>query len=148
MSLELYIPNSRREELLYNQLFSGDQFGFGFVGIPYQRGAGIGSIFSGLFKAISPLAKSAAKSIGKATARTALGVASDVLQGQDPVQSLQTRGIEEATQLLHKADRRINKPKRRRQRGRGLGLLPLGTTRKTIKGLRKGRKKGKVDIFA
>src|SRR6266851_3960071 len=89
-----------------------NQAGFGhihpgistFKGPIYQRGNGIGSIFSSLFRAITPLFQSdSVKKIGKALLTTGLNVGSDVLEGKRVGQSLKRRFGETGSNLLEDA---------------------------------------------
>ena len=59
------------------------QAGGGFVGIPYQRGGGLGSIFRSIFRAILPIAKSAGRVVGKQALRTGSELASDLIAGKN-----------------------------------------------------------------
>lgn len=118
------------------------QTGFGFVGQPYQRGSGLGSVFSGLFRAVAPLAKSALKTVGKTAAKAGLEIASDALQGRDLSESVQYRTKKAAGELLEAGKRKLSysptpaKRRRRRQRqqGDGLGFRNEVRLLKSIKG--------------
>jgi len=68
------------------------QHGSGFVGLPYQRGAGLGSLFRGLFRAILPVAKSGGKSVGRQALQTGTEIASDVLAGKSLKDAAEERG--------------------------------------------------------
>ena len=104
----------------------------GFRGQRYQRGAGLGSIFSGLFRSLFPILKTVGKTVGKQALRTGAQVASDVLAGEEIKQALENRGKEAGKNLLQKGIRHLDKV----QQGKGLGVRPK---RKSIKG-RKSRK--------
>lgn len=56
-----------------------------YVGVPYQRGQGIGSFFKGLFRAIWPTVKKVAPHVGKELLRTGSEVISDVVRRDEPV---------------------------------------------------------------
>lgn len=162
----LYLPASDKFWLDY---YSGQarQIGYGFVGLPYQRGAGLGSLFAGLFRAILPLAKSAAKSVGREALATGADMASDILQGESIKRTVKRRGRKAASQLLKKASKKIaqtggkrrkrrsvktirrKKPKTKRQKGRGLGKRPIGRNATSGKRVVKRRKiaSKKVDTF-
>ena len=101
----------------------------GFRGARFQRGAGLGSIFSGLFRTLFPILKTVGKTVGKQALTTGAQVASDVLAGQEIKQALENRGKEAGKNLLQKGIRHL-------QKGQGLGVRPK---RKSIKG-RKSRK--------
>jgi len=96
--------------------YYNNQAGFGqshpgistFKGPVYQRGNGLGSIFSSLWKAITPLFKSesvrsALKSAGTAALSTGLNIGNDILQGQNFKQSLKRRSSETGANLLEAA---------------------------------------------
>lgn len=57
-------------------------------GLPYfsgtysQRGHGIGSVFSGLFRSIWPLIKSQLKDVGKQALKSGINIAADVVDGK------------------------------------------------------------------
>ena len=59
------------------------QTGGYFVGRPYQRGGGIGSVFSSLFRFLLPVLKSAGKELGKEGLAVGSRILSDVAQGKD-----------------------------------------------------------------
>ncbi len=62
----------------WNKFFN--QSGGGFKGYRYQRGGfTLGSLFSGLFKSIAPMLKSAGKMVAKQALRTGLDVAGDLV---------------------------------------------------------------------
>ena len=69
----------------------------GFVGIPYQRGHGLGSFFGRLFRSIIPVAKSvgktALKNIGKQAVVMGSNVISDISEGKNVKKSLERHGI-------------------------------------------------------
>ena len=145
MNYQVYIPSTEDEEIFVNYFENqASQTGFGFIGTPYQRGAGLGSIFGSIFRAISPFARSALKSVGKAAASTGLQVASDAIQGRNIKESLSEHSRSAAANLLDRANSAIQ---RRSQAGSGLGIRPKVKThskkyrsqpyRKTIKDHRK-----------
>ena len=105
-----------------------------FRGTQHQRGSGLGSLFSGLFRAVMPMAKTALKAVGREALRTGVAVAGDALSGQDGVQSLERRSRQAAGKLLKRVDRQLGakKTKKRRRRvqtgggvGTRLGLPPV-----------------------
>ncbi len=99
------------------------QSGGGFTGYHYQRGGlGLGSLFSGLLKTVLPVAKSAGKAIAKQALSTGLNVASDVIEGRDPKQSLEQHGRQATAQLIRQGQRRlagISTPSTKRRRPTG-----------------------------
>ena len=98
------------------------QKGGGFKGLSYQRGAGLGSVFRSLFRAILPIAKSAGKAVGKRALKAGANIATDIVSGKPLKESLKQNGKEAAADLLEKGTKKL--------RGGKLG---------TIKGARKGR---------
>ena len=90
---------------------AGDGFPV-YAGTPYyQRGHGIGSIFSGLFKAATPLLKTAAKSLGKKALRVGAQVANDVLEGQNLKTAGKRRILEAGTSTLKSLTNPIKRKK-------------------------------------
>ena len=126
-----YTP-STDEEREYKEYFlhQATQSGFGFVGDPYQRGAGLGSLFRGLLRSVKPLAKSALKSVGKSAVNTGLSVVQDMLEGKDVGESVKTHSMAEAKKLTKKARKRL-------QKGKGVGRRNNPRTLKSIKGSKK-----------
>lgn len=120
------------------QLGSGD---FPIYHGSMQRGAGLGSLFRGLWKFAFPIAKSIGRTVGKQAFKSAGGVAKDVIGGRDLQSSLEDRAGEGAKALVRKAASGVRK---RMQKGRGLSrarkrrVLP-------IKASQARRKKRKVD---
>ncbi len=169
----LYTPNSSHE--WQDLLVFGTQRGGAFVGYrgnPYQRGAGLGSFFRGLFKAAVPLIKRAAKAVGKQALKTGVGVLGDVARGGEFLPSLELHGKEAVSSLADKAKaylesgqdaqvgggtrrklqarKRLAKQKSRKKKRRKLsGARQKKGRRKCIKGnKRRGSKPRKsVDIF-
>jgi len=156
----IYVPGN---EKTWAQYYNAQalQHGAGFVGQPYQRGSGLGSLFKGLFRAILPVAKSVGKTVGRQALQTGTEIASDVLAGKNLKESAEERGKIAASKLLNKASRKIagqqqrQQPlqKRKRQKGRGLGIRDTrktATTKtppKSIKGASKrGRKRAKDQL--
>ena len=72
------------EDYYINQAGSGLA---GFQGTRYQRGAGLGSMFSGLLRAAAPLLKSGAKKIGKTLLREGMDMASNFLDSPRTVKN-------------------------------------------------------------
>ena len=127
----------------------------GFRGNPYQRGRGLGSFFTRLFRGLLPIAKSAAKAVGKEALRTGIGVAGDVLNNrQDLEGSLKTHGRAALGSLADQAKEYVDKQKgsgRRRRRKRAAKRCKpkqSGSGRKrSIKGGKKRRQRIVRDIF-
>ena len=108
----IYVQPSDKE---WAQYYS--QQGSGFIGLPYQRGGNLGSIFRGIFRALFPLAKSAGKAIGKQALRTGAEIASDVVGGTKLSESIKRRGKSAAANLMTKAATKL-------QEGGRLGKRP------------------------
>jgi hypothetical protein len=107
--MHLYHPTPAADYYRYYNNQAG--FGYAHPGIStyrgpvYQRGNGIGSVFSSLWKAISPLftgdnVRSALKSAGTQALKTGLAVGSDVMQGRNLGESLKARAGETGRELL------------------------------------------------
>lgn len=111
-----YVPVTEKEWLLHFQ------HGAGFRGSPYQRGAGLGSVFRSLFRAILPVAKKAGKAIGRRALQAGADIATDLVSGKNLKQSLEDHGKQATTDLLDRASNSL--------KGGKLG-------RRTIKGKRK-----------
>jgi len=113
----------------------------GFRGDPYQRGAGLGSFFRGLFKAAVPLIKRAAKAVGKQALKTGVGVLGDVVRGGEFLPSLELHGREAVGTLADKTKAFLSETSAG-QTGGGRGLRRKRTTRKR-RSAKKGKKKRK-----
>lgn len=96
-----------------------------FSGAQYQKGYGLGNIFSSIAKSFLPLVKSGARAIGKQVLRSGVGLASDVLQGKNIKQAAVERAKVAGVNLLQSAKRkatnrkpsvRVLKKKRRKHR--------------------------------
>ena len=74
-----------------------------FIGAQRQRGHGIGSVLSGLFRRVLPFLRANARNFATNAIKTGLHVADDVMQGQKFVESLKRRvpdGIKTAAQNI------------------------------------------------
>jgi hypothetical protein len=107
-----------------------------------MRGAGIGSIFSNLFRALLP----AVKTVGKQALMTGADIATDVLQGQNLKSSAKKRGRVGAARLVTKAKKKISQQKggamarkRRRRRTKKSGPIVRKKARQ-IGGARRKRR--------
>ncbi len=129
-----YEPES---EKYWEELF---QEGHGFVGIPYQRGSGLGSIFRSIFRFILPtvksLGKKAVKTVGKQALVTGAKIAADLAEGRNFQESVKKHGRSAASNILSDAATEF-------QTGSGLGSRPEGHI-KTME--RPESKKRKKDI--
>jgi len=145
----IYIPGNEKDWAKYYTAQAVLQQGSGFVGVPYQRGSGLGSLFRGIFRTILPVAKSVGKTVGKAALTTGAQIASDVVSGKDIKEAAEERGRAAATELLDKAINNLNttnkrKPrKNKKQTGQGLGIR---SKRKTTTGGQKTIKRKKTKV--
>ncbi len=141
-----YQPQGEKDWIKYYR-DQATQSGHGmYVGLPYQRGFGLGSIFGRIIRGIAPLAKSALKTVGKEALHTGVQIASDALKGEDIAESAKVRGRKAAAILLDKADRKmsgVNKKRRKKQTGRGLGFRPPKSKSRSIKTIKGSRKRVK-----
>lgn len=91
----------------YSDYYHRSQFGRGafpaFGGSRHQRGHGIGSFLSGLFRSVTPLFKSASRTAGKHLISSGLGVASDLLDGHSLKKSVTHRARTAGRSLLKRA---------------------------------------------
>ena len=83
-----------------------------FTGSKYQRGHGLGGLFSGLFKAATPLLRRGALRVGKQLLKTGTKVADDVLSGQRFKHALKSRGREGLKDLLQPIKRKRQQRRR------------------------------------
>ena len=88
-----------------------------FVGLPYQRGTGIGSIFHFLLRFLIPIGREAGKAIGRQGLESGVRVMSGVLDGQDLRQSLEHEGRTGLKNLLDKASNNLAKRQEATQSG-------------------------------
>ena len=120
----------------------------GFSGVRYQRGAGIGNIFRGLFRTLLPLAKSAGKSIGKQALATGAQVALDTLDGQNIGEAFEARGKEAATNLIKKGAGRLNRGAGTQNKKRPPQQRGVRKTSQSGKGIGHRRKSRKVTTMS
>lgn len=112
-----------------------------FRGSRYQKGHGLGSLFSSLLRGALPLLKSGAKYVGKRVLSTGMKTAGDIIRGENPKTAFKKRLLMEGEDILDDVSRFTKKRKRKRNmRGRG------GHTTRPRKRKRKGvgSKKKKV----
>jgi hypothetical protein len=118
------------------------QFGGGhptFVGLPYQRGAGIGSFFRGLFRAVAPIVKSVGKTVGKEALRAGANILADSSEGRNVKESFRDHGKMALSNTLRQAGDIV-------QRGHGQIGMGVGT-RKGLKRTNAFSRKRKRDIY-
>lgn len=125
----------------------------GFHGLAFQRGAGLGSFFKSLFRIAVPVLKRVATTTAKRVGHQALGavgqIAADISDGRSLKDSIQSRGKQAVSNVLHETANSI-------QTGNGLGVRPANLRLKlpikrkqTSKKLsaKKRRRLVKSDIF-
>lgn len=121
-----------------------------FVGSPYQRGNGIGSFLSGLFRKAVPLLTRGAKAIGKEALRTGISVLGDMTQSIPLKDSLKLRSQEATGNLKRRADDSIDEYmngfgyKRQRVKKNSHSQTKPGAKRKSAKKKVSKRKTNKV----
>ena len=120
-----------------------------FSGPGYQRGHGLGGLFGRLFRAavpifrntVAPVMKKAGKEVAKEALSTGVGVAKDMLEGEDFSTSAKARLNTAANRMAKRGVRAlehmIDEPPRKQRRvnrsGRG-SLSKAKRARKNIKG--------------
>ena len=103
-----------------------------FQGARLQRGHGIGSFLSGLFRSAWPLIQTGAKALGKQALRTGLQIANDVADG-DPIMEAAKRRVPEGIKAFTSSkDFNVQSGSGRKRRKRSL---------------RRNKKRIKEDIF-
>lgn len=76
------------ENYYMNQMGSGLPV---FIGSKGQRGHGLGSMLSGLFRSAMPIVKKGLSTIGKSALKTGLSIAGDVLEGKNAGEAARSR---------------------------------------------------------
>jgi hypothetical protein len=79
-----------------------------FRGREFQRGHGIGSIFSGLFRLAKPLLARGAKAVGRQALNTSSQILDDIMQGHNVKEAMKTRITEGGRSLAGAAKRKLN----------------------------------------
>jgi len=105
---------------------------FYFEGLPYQRGGGLGTIFSSLYRFLLPIGKSIGKELGKEGLEAGSRLLNRLSTGED----LKTSLINESQQGLKNVIDRVYEERKKTQQG-------TGRKRKSIKG---SNKKSKIKI--
>jgi hypothetical protein len=114
------------------------QRGYGyFMGVPRQRGHGLGDVFRSIWRilkplgtALAPMAKEAGRAIGQEGLATGARVLTDLVEGKMPVKdSLANEGREGVKRLLDRASTRLQKGGSARgrkgmRRNSGVMLMP------------------------
>jgi hypothetical protein len=111
-----------------------------FYGSRTQKGHGIGSIFSGLFRTVFPILKRIAPSIGRQALQTGMQIASDVASGQSFKDAAKTRVVDAIQEGINKIVPTVSG-----QSGSGI-LRKRARRQQRVKS--SSSKKKKKDIFA
>jgi len=127
------------ENYYVNQSGNGLPVIMGYSG---QRGHGLGSLLSGLFRRAMPLLKGGLATFGKHALKTGLEIANDVVEG-DTLKASAKRRVPEGIKQFARAENFIGQTGSGRKRSRKRGKRKLSTKHKNIN---RGRKKMK-DIF-
>jgi len=98
----------------YLAYYRHQQLGHGvssvYQGAAYQRGHGVGSFLGGLFRTISPLLKSGARTLGREALRTGVGFLGDIAEGTvRPRHAAGARFKEFTNTLKRKADSKMDR---------------------------------------
>ncbi len=139
----LFIPSG---EKVWADYYSNQalQKGGYVAALPFQRAAGLGSLFKGLFRAVLPVARSVAKSVGKQALSTGAAIASDVVAGKSIESAAKRRGKAAAAKLLTKAAKTAKKKKR--QAGGALGVRAVKKYKNSPKKYKKNQTSKKKDV--
>ena len=78
-----------------------------FSGSPYQRGAGIGSLFRSFWRYLIPIGKNIAAAVGKQGLQSGTQVLNDVLEGKNLKNALADEGRSGLKNLLDKASNNL-----------------------------------------
>ena len=81
-----------------------------FSGPRFQKGYGLGNVFSSIGKNFMPLIKTGAKAIGKQFLKSGVGFVSDVLAGKNAKQAAIDQAKKAGTNLLQKVTRKRKRP--------------------------------------
>jgi hypothetical protein len=110
------------EDYYVNQAGGGLPY---FAGARIQRGHGLGSILSGLFRSALPLLKRGAMALGRQALSTGAQMAGDVLGGESLKASAKRRLKSAGSELLQKAAAHLQQGEgiKRRRRRKGAVLL-------------------------
>jgi hypothetical protein len=85
----------------------GRGVGGNFKSVRYQKGNGIGSFFSGLFRKMLPYIKSGASAIGNELLDTGVGLLRDHINNADPRSSIKNRLTSAGNNLSTKASNKL-----------------------------------------
>lgn len=92
----------------YGREYSGGIRKF-YVGVPYQKGHGIGSFLGGLFRRVLPLLSRGAKAVGKEALRAGVNILEDITdRNVSPSEAFKSRLRETGESLKRKAENKID----------------------------------------
>lgn len=118
MKTKYYCCDANRD--LYERYYL-DQSGSGipfFQGAASQRGHGLGSILSGLFRNVWPMLRSGLHSFGKHAVKTGLNIANDVVDGNSVKGSAERRIPEGIKTFVSSQFNQSGRGKRRKRAGK------------------------------
>ena len=118
-----------------------------FRGSRMQRGYGLGSILSGVFRTAIPFLKRGAKALGKEALRTGVNIGQDVLSGQNLRTAARQRGLESIRNVAKKSTRRLSSKTRSTPAKKGIKRKRKGKPATSSRGRTKKRPKRSPDIF-
>lgn len=78
---------------------AGSGFGNVYTGCVYQKGHGIGSFLSGLFRCALPIIKSGSATVGSELLKTGVNIISDISKNELPETAIKKRGKETLNNL-------------------------------------------------
>lgn len=120
-----------------------------FRGSRMQRGYGIGSLLSGMFRAAVPLLRKGAQALGKQALRTGIQVGRDVLSGQMVGDSVKRQVTQGAKKMVNRAaTNRGTTTNKGSERGRRKkGIKRRASSKPVITSRAKRAKRSPPDIF-
>ena len=114
------------------------------MGSKYQKGHGLGSVFSGMLKSALPMIKKGAIGLAKTAAEAGLNIAKDGLEGKNIKNSLANNLKLAGNNLLQKSINYVDSPQKNNKRKR-----PLTNNKpKKAKKSKKPRLTQNKDIFS
>lgn len=120
-----------------------------FRGSRMQRGYGLGSILSGMFRTAIPFLKSGAKALGKQALKTGVSIGQDVLNGQNLKTAARRRGLESIRNATGKAEGRSTRKKKTKRPAakKGIKRKASGKPTTSSRGRTVKRRRRSPDIF-
>ena len=118
-----------------------------FRGSRMQRGYGLGSILSGMFRTAIPFLKSGAKALGKQALKTGVSIGQDVLSGQNLKTAARRRGLETLQRATQKGRSPGKKKTKSPTAGKGIKRKAVGKSVSSSRGGKVKRRQRSPDIF-